>query len=628
MKKRLMKTPATLRKTAYKVFVGVCILVIAIALVLGYGWLPTKNSTFKGTPVLSTQKLIYLPDEKPQFSLNFKTPQARAWLGGRQVLAASPIQTKVLYNGQPLPFNIPVEVNQTDNGANLTLNPDGPIKPGKYTLQATVQTDKGPATTSQNFAWGVLAVNTDKSIYLPGETALIQMGVLSSNGHTICDAPLSLTVTDPNGNQAQPSVQPSGQCHGDNYVNTPDYTATYQASITGRYKMTLRLADSSYILSDYFEVAPSVPFDISRSGPTRLYPPESYPMDFKIHANQDFTGTVAETLPQSFSVTSAGGGEVTNDNDKQQISWQVNWQSGHDYNLSYEFKAPLISPAFYFVGPLKLAAASGQQVFQEARQWQIAGDAITRVGSVGTNTSSSSGTTIAVTVGAGGVAAGDFLIVKVFWSGSTGVTLTGVADTKGNTYQIDVQKGNGGSVGTYSAIVSSKIGTALVNTNTITATISATVTFRMITAAEYSGLDTTTWLDQTASGTGTSTTPTSAATATTTVADELVAGAISYNDGTANSATPGAGCTSGCPGYTEYNELHATSKGLEDEDMIVTATGTYVADATLSASKAWTASVATYKMAAAAGCTPTTDDLMRGGTYFCSGTKQAAFWAS
>ncbi len=44
---------------------------------------------------------------------------------------------------------------------------------------------------------GVLAINVNKSIYLPGEEAYLQMAALRDDGHTICDAGLRLQIKNP-----------------------------------------------------------------------------------------------------------------------------------------------------------------------------------------------------------------------------------------------------------------------------------------------------------------------------------------------------------------------------------------------------------------------------------------------
>ena len=58
-----------------------------------------------------------------------------------------------------------------------------------------METEDAVFLAEQDFSWGVLAVNVNKSIYLPGEIAYVQMGVVDDWGSTVCDAKLDLNIT-------------------------------------------------------------------------------------------------------------------------------------------------------------------------------------------------------------------------------------------------------------------------------------------------------------------------------------------------------------------------------------------------------------------------------------------------
>jgi len=135
-------------------------------------------------------------------------------------------------------------------------------------------------------------------------------------------------------------------------------------------------ADGKRSITDRFEVREWVAFDIERIGPTRIYPPETYPMKFNIKANQDFRGQVVEKLPESFEVIEDSGFRIQDSG----IIWQVDWKAGETYELSYIFDAPNTSPEFYLIGPLKLGVGvqgiGFREVFVEKRQWQIAVDVV------------------------------------------------------------------------------------------------------------------------------------------------------------------------------------------------------------------------------------------------------------
>ena len=72
------------------------------------------------------------------------------------------------------------------------------LRPGKYKIELAVNDGENTYTQEQDFRWGVLAINTNKSIYLPGETVYLQMAVLKDDGHTICDAKLKLKIKNQN----------------------------------------------------------------------------------------------------------------------------------------------------------------------------------------------------------------------------------------------------------------------------------------------------------------------------------------------------------------------------------------------------------------------------------------------
>src|SRR5205809_3687201 len=143
------------------------------------------------------------------------------------------------------------------------------------------------------------------------------------------------------------------------------------------------------------------------------------------------------------------------------------------------------------------------------------------VKNIGTNASATTGTTIAVTVPAAGVAAGDSVILTLAMAdASGGVTAT---DSKGNTYSLAADITNASNVRT--VILAAHNVTALVSGDTITVT-HPSASVRALSANEFSGVSPTSALDQTHTATGSSTTPSSGATATTTEGAELLLGAM------------------------------------------------------------------------------------------------------
>src|SRR6185312_8195623 len=164
---------------------------------------------------------------------------------------------------------------------------------------------------SVEFYWGVLALNPDQTVYEPGQTAHLSISALDDDGNTVCDASLDLAVTTPSGQQIDVPVASGGGCGANNVTTLPDYVAEYTPQEPGTYTLTLSYLDQSGAVinssTDEFEVDQNVPFIVQREGPTRVYPPSAYAMNVNVTANQSFTGTIEEVLPEGFTVTDTGG---------------------------------------------------------------------------------------------------------------------------------------------------------------------------------------------------------------------------------------------------------------------------------------------------------------------------------
>jgi YD repeat-containing protein len=209
------------------------------------------------------------------------------------------------------------------------------------------------------------------------------------------------------------------------------------------------------------------------------------------------------------------------------------------------------------------------------------------------NSSKATGTSIAATVPAGGVAAGNSIIVSLAMDPASGTV--SCTDTASNTYTLDRDQINGsGTSGVRTVILSAHNVTALVNGNTITCT-HPSLAARAVSASEFSGLLASGAKDQATSATGSGTSPNSG-NVTTTQADELLIGAIGVEGPSGDTFTPGTSYTT--------TERRGTSGGgatgnitVNPEYRIVSATNTYAATATLGTSRQWSAAIVTYKAA-------------------------------
>ncbi|MBI3572603.1 MAG: hypothetical protein HY092_00180 [Candidatus Kerfeldbacteria bacterium] len=338
-------------------------------------------SSLRGQVVTSLQasKTLFRSEDSPSFVLPPSNDPVRG-----------PIKRVRLIDA----FSQPSDVHLADRTAadvprQLVIDRSNGFHPGRYTVEVTYDSQQPtPVVDTQTFVWGVLVVNTEKSVYRPGETARFDMTTLDATGKTLCESDLTLEVTSPSGQKTtlstgDGSIVRNYTCDDHSVTDNPDYSAQYVVAEAGAYQLHMTSvqtagqartgASDSFSIDDSFEVRNQVPFDISRAGTaTRLYPVADYTARFSIVANQDYQGTVTETAPQSFRLyqISDGGAVVpTLDPEQQTVGWTVDWKAGQTYTLSYAFDPPNPSPRVYPLGPLTMGG------FHESRQWELAADA-------------------------------------------------------------------------------------------------------------------------------------------------------------------------------------------------------------------------------------------------------------
>ena len=215
------------------------------------------------------------------------------------------VTVKLFYNGAQVD-NFEDFVEDTGTRKIAVIKPRAHFKPGKYSVEVTV----GNQTLKQDFNWGVLAINTNKAIYSPNETVKIAMAVLDEGGRMVCEAKVELRIKNHESREETLSTEngritSNPDCLKREVRQKPDYEANYKlGSQTGKYELTLiaQTKNGTYSITDSFEVRESVPFDVERVSATRIFPPNKYPMEILITANQDFQGTIADLVPGSFII--------------------------------------------------------------------------------------------------------------------------------------------------------------------------------------------------------------------------------------------------------------------------------------------------------------------------------------
>ena len=355
---------------------------------------PTAAESSTVTPKLTAKKDSFSLDEEPAFSFEYKTfkksfiknasaktfkksfinnaSQLKKWVTENET-----IETFVYdYSGKLTDIEPEIEKIRAGKFA-ITLPKERAFRAGLYKLSVELVQEERIYVVEKEFPWGVLAINTHKSIYLPGEDAFIGIAVLDNEGHMVCDADVTLTITDPNNKETVLStsnglIKVSPECSVYGVTNLPDYYTNYTVSNVGTYEMNLTAvtADGTRSITDSFTVQSSVDFDVARDGPTRIYPPVPYVMNFAIKANKNYTGLIKEYVPASFVITPQQGLTVTTVGDTKILTWNKNLVKGETYNIYYEFDAPDVSPYLFLLGRLQIGS------FEEKRDWMIASDDI------------------------------------------------------------------------------------------------------------------------------------------------------------------------------------------------------------------------------------------------------------
>lgn len=340
------------------------------------------QSSLSLDPLLNLIRKVYAQeDSSPSWQ--------KQWQAGGADMQADVYYSQGMANGSGVELS--VQKKDEDNySLSIYRSSKDTFKPGKYTLKITINQDGKTREITQDFSWGVLAINPNKSVYVTGDTATIAMGVLDDFGETICDANLTLTVDAPDKNTTSiatenNTIEKSKVCSRRSAGDGWDYKTELKLSQTGIYNLHLKAvtANGEKEITDEFEVKDNVPFEIDRvSFPTRIYPPHQYPVTLKISANQDFAGRVVETLPAAFKIFASGPDspifKTDTSGDQKILTWNVDFKKGETYALDYTIVFPNISPEFYLIGPLGFYAGTelDKSIFSEARAWEVASDAI------------------------------------------------------------------------------------------------------------------------------------------------------------------------------------------------------------------------------------------------------------
>ena len=361
---------------------------------------PTENAP--AAPPVSMHPILH-PTINPVLELaDFFAKRVVAAVIPKPLYAYSGQIDAVVYDAHGDQTDIATEVVTVSNNGTphreVRVVPSRDFRPGHYTLHVSLHTPQAVIVSDQNFTWGVLAINFDKTVYQPGDDAYVQMAVLNDVGHTLCMASVDLSITSPSGvvthfTTTDGTVVREPQCGPDNVISVPDYYSHYTVpNEIGSYDVVLTAVtdNGTKTVTDSFSVQSSTPYTIVRSAPTRIYPWAIYPVTLHVTAAQNWTGDITEVVPASFIISQPQNSQHYDDTTMhiadQTITWHVSLVAGQETTLGYSFDAPNISPEFFLIGPatLSINGNANNTVFSENRSWQIASDAACNATASGT----------------------------------------------------------------------------------------------------------------------------------------------------------------------------------------------------------------------------------------------------
>jgi hypothetical protein len=187
-------------------------------------------------------------------------------------------------------------------------------------------------------------------------------------------------------------------------------------------------------------------------------------------------------------------------------------------------------------------------------------------------------------------AAGDTNVVVVGWNDST-AAVSSVSDSKGNPYQLAVGPTALSGAVSQSIYYARNIAPASANGNTVTVTFTSPAQYPDVRILEYGGLDPNNPVDSTAASTGSSSMSSSGSAATANPTTLL------FSANTVFTSTNGPGS-----GFTK--RVLTAPDGDIAQDRMTSTSGTYSANAPLSAAGPWVMQLAVFKSATSGGNGP------------------------
>ncbi|MDE1813071.1 MAG: hypothetical protein KGI05_00270 [Thaumarchaeota archaeon] len=274
-------------------------------------------------------------------------------------------------SGKSIPVNVNF-VKLRDGKFDIKLGSERAGKAGMYTMKITLAEGGKTYTTESTYAWGLVSLNTDKSIYRPGETANLVIVVLDNDGHSVCNSNIVMNIHDPTSGVTTLST-------GNGITANPScglYDAQYVVPEVGNYTIDMTAQNPSGVanFTTSFLSADNFDFDVIRTSDSKIDPtsnPNSFDVAIDVSSFVNVNNVIIqESVPSSFKVSTDA--TVQTMGDVQILTWSKSL-IGNKTSVSYTYSVPPVYPQLYALGPVQITSGSNTY-FKEARPWFVAVD--------------------------------------------------------------------------------------------------------------------------------------------------------------------------------------------------------------------------------------------------------------
>ena len=292
--------------------------------------------------------------------------QTDSWIGIDETIVGE------VYDSEGIKTALKVNYEKIRDGKfTIKIEFDKDSKPGLYKLKTTLTVNGQTFVSESEFAWGLVSLNTVKSIYNPGEIADFVIVVLDNGGHPVCDANLTMGITAPDSKITMLSsgngITTNAECGLYDTQYTTTVEGTYLVDINAQTQGINTNFSTTFDVSSFFE------FDIVRTAQSMI-DPTSNPNSFDVRIDiESFVGgqsvVIKESIPVVFDVVTDGTVQIVGDT--KVITWNKSLVGDKTF-VEYSYSIPLVFPQLYALGPIEINY--GQSLFTEARPWFVAAD--------------------------------------------------------------------------------------------------------------------------------------------------------------------------------------------------------------------------------------------------------------